>query len=444
VGKTAQITAAFERANMRWKYFSASTMDAWVDFVGAPKDKIGEDGEEYLDLVRPKWVNDGDVEALFFDEFNRSKDKVRNAVMELIQFKSINGRKFENLKMIWAAVNPFDTEEDDLSYDVERLDPAQLDRFTIQINVPYEPSLAYFRDKYGVAGEGAVEWWNDLTDEDAEYVSPRRLEDAIRVNLDGGNLRHVLNSDKLNVTKLLQRIDTGSVEEKLASLFDSKDDTACKRTFSSINFENDALEMIMASEEYINFFFPYMSHENISKELTNEKCANASHIISNCRVDKIAEVVSDIINAATIPRSEIMLLTKAAKTHGLDTVDAMQFKKTIEETLETPPTTKGERFQTLQALSSNFNTKSSTEDYESCMAIMVDIIYHTSDDFLNDTNHPTHQFSNNIFKNIQKVLQNRDMSVISVWNDKVKVEGSFGDETRVNRIENYIKSFISK
>ena len=41
-----------------------------------------------------------------FDELNRAKPKVRNAVMELIQFRSINGIKFNNLRMIWAAINP--------------------------------------------------------------------------------------------------------------------------------------------------------------------------------------------------------------------------------------------------------------------------------------------------------------------------------------------------
>ena len=42
------------------------------------------------------------------DEFSRAHKKVRNAVMELIQFKSINGRKFKNLKIVWAAINPDD------------------------------------------------------------------------------------------------------------------------------------------------------------------------------------------------------------------------------------------------------------------------------------------------------------------------------------------------
>ena len=132
VGKTAMVKDAFDRNGLNFRYFSASTMDPWVDFVGVPREKTEnkvpeelkiikelaaispqialewiqtnwkmseqsaksildhslnrEDGKSSLELVRPSSFND-DVEALFFDEFNRSPKKVRNAVMELLQFK---------------------------------------------------------------------------------------------------------------------------------------------------------------------------------------------------------------------------------------------------------------------------------------------------------------------------------------------------------------------
>ncbi len=115
VGKTAMGKAAFERHNLKWKYFSAATMDPWVDFVGVPKETTDkETGENYIELVRPKGFHNDQVEAIFMDELNRAKDKVRNAVMELIQFRSINGVKFTKLKMIWAAINPEDEEDEDL------------------------------------------------------------------------------------------------------------------------------------------------------------------------------------------------------------------------------------------------------------------------------------------------------------------------------------------
>ncbi len=54
IGKTARIVEAFKRNNLNWKYFSASTMDPWVDFIGIPRSKTDENGNEYLDLLRPK------------------------------------------------------------------------------------------------------------------------------------------------------------------------------------------------------------------------------------------------------------------------------------------------------------------------------------------------------------------------------------------------------
>jgi hypothetical protein len=174
-GKTSVVLDAFKKYNLKYKYFSTSTMDPWVDFIGVPKEKTDENGKSYLSLVRPKEFEDDDIEAIFLDEFNRSHKKVRNAVMELIQFKSINGKKFNNLKMIWAAINPDDDE--DQKYDVEPLDPAQIDRFHIMVNVPYTPHVTYFRNKYGEnIADTAINWWKELSKEQKNLVIPRRLD----------------------------------------------------------------------------------------------------------------------------------------------------------------------------------------------------------------------------------------------------------------------------
>lgn len=95
VGKTHIITDTFKRHNLNYLYFSGSTMDPWVDFVGVPKEFTDENGVTFLDLVRPKSFAYDDVQAIFIDELNRSPAKVRNAIMELLQFKSINGKKIQ-------------------------------------------------------------------------------------------------------------------------------------------------------------------------------------------------------------------------------------------------------------------------------------------------------------------------------------------------------------
>jgi len=163
VGKTALVEDTFKRNNLNYLYFSAGTMDPFVDLIGVPRERVADhevDGKitqvTYLDLLRPLPFATDSVQAIFMDELNRAPEKVRNAVMEIIQFKSINGKKFNNLQMIWAAVNP---EDDAHTYDVERLDPAQRDRFHIHTEIDFKPDKKYFYAKYGEEiGKSAIGW----------------------------------------------------------------------------------------------------------------------------------------------------------------------------------------------------------------------------------------------------------------------------------------------
>ena len=52
VGKTAIVKDAFERHKLNYKYFSASTMDPWVDFIGVPKEKLTYASSEQMSLVK--------------------------------------------------------------------------------------------------------------------------------------------------------------------------------------------------------------------------------------------------------------------------------------------------------------------------------------------------------------------------------------------------------
>ena len=72
VGKTAIIKKVFDEVfgpiNVSWKYFSASTMDPWVDFIGVPKNFTREHGVEVLRIIPPEYLTGEEkIEALFFD-----------------------------------------------------------------------------------------------------------------------------------------------------------------------------------------------------------------------------------------------------------------------------------------------------------------------------------------------------------------------------------------
>lgn len=207
VGKSAIVNEIFNKKfgemNKDWLYFSASTMDPWVDLIGLPKEKTDALGNTYIDLIPPKRFVNGEVKGIFLDEYNRSDKKLKNAIMELIQFKSINGNKFPKLQCVWAAINPQDDQD---TYSVDEIDPAQLDRFHVHIKIPTKLDTKLLIDKHSdIVAKPFIEWWHKLSDKNKKLVSPRRLDYSIQAFKDGGDLRHYLNK-QTNVTALVEKL----------------------------------------------------------------------------------------------------------------------------------------------------------------------------------------------------------------------------------------------
>lgn len=211
IGKTEIIKSLWESEGIKYRYFSAATMDPWVDFVGVPRVQTEEDGSQFLELVRPRDFANDEVEAIFFDELNRTSDKVVNAIMELMQFKSINGKKFKNLRVIWAAINPF---EEDERYAVIKLDDAVKDRFHAFLEIKEKfISSKYFLKKYGDIADVFIRWWSN--EDTYKFVSPRRLEYAINAYNNGIALELVLpfRSNIPDLKKRLKEFNSIKVEE---------------------------------------------------------------------------------------------------------------------------------------------------------------------------------------------------------------------------------------
>jgi hypothetical protein len=339
VGKTAMVKQAFERNGLAWRYFSAATMDPWVDFIGVPREQEDGDGQgSYLKLIRPKGFHNGEVEALFFDEFNRAPKKVRNAVMELLQFKSINGEKFPNLKLIWTAVNPEDDEDE--TYDVEVIDPAQMDRFHVQIEIPYKPNGVWFKDTYGERmAKAAIGWWDELPDEEKKKVSPRRLDYALQVFNMRGDMRDVL-PVSCNVSKLTTALNTGPISEKLEALMTANDgagDVSKARLFmTNENNYASAMKYIPEAETMMTFFLPLLSKEKLAALMAdNDRCCK--FIIHNSdRYPIFQDVCKQMLNANTNQRlvkkirralNENESLANSFATGGTSKPDAPHFNK---------------------------------------------------------------------------------------------------------------------
>jgi hypothetical protein len=304
-GKTARILEAFKRNNLKFKYFSAATMDPWCDFIGIPKVMTDENGA-YLDYILPRDMRDDTIEAIYMDEFNRSHKKVRNAVMELLQFKTINGRPFKNLKMIWAAINP----EEEGEYQVEPIDKAQKDRFQVQIGVPYEPSLDYFISKFEEKqARAAISWWKDLTAEQQMEVSPRRLEYALEMyNLPGGSIKDVLPHSS-NPTKLTTTLKLGPIEDRLCELFAANDSEAAKKF---LQIENnyasgsrhfcDDVPAKVNKKDWMLFYLAVISSEKLTALMNvNETAFN--FVLENCGTNPLFKrIINDILNTGTDKR----------------------------------------------------------------------------------------------------------------------------------------------
>ncbi len=292
VGKSSIIKEVMESEDVNWKYFSAATMDPWVDFIGIPREK--SDGEtSYLELVRPRGFAQDEVEALVIDEFNRSHKKVRNAVMELIQFKSINGHRFENLRVVWAIVNP--ARDEQFRYDVQPLDPAQKDRFQVQVEIPYRVDREYFAEKFGAqTSAAAVEWWEALPEETQHQVSPRRLDYALELQQMGGSLRDAL-PRRANPRALLDRLDIGSVDVRLKSLYERGTDDEIRSYFEVENQYRSAVDRVLEEPEYLSRFLPFLPEEKLAALLVEHRSVLREAMAAEEEYDHVESVIDDIM-----------------------------------------------------------------------------------------------------------------------------------------------------
>lgn len=227
-GKTTMIRECFNRfglvENKTWKYYSTPTLDPWINFVGVPQEK--KTGElSYLDFIRPLEIASGEMEAFFFDEFNRAATEVKQAVMELIQFKSINGLKFPKLRVVWAAINPFSETND--TYDTAMLDKAQKDRFQMWFNAKCKIDIPYFSREFGdKVAKIVAQWWNKLPDDIKEEVTPRRMEEACRIAEVNPQMMSAVLIPECNPSELIKLLSGVPFIDRMRNFFRKNDKQA--------------------------------------------------------------------------------------------------------------------------------------------------------------------------------------------------------------------------
>ena len=295
VGKTSIIYKSFEEQNLKVKYFSAPTMDPWTDLVGVPTTITREDGKEVLRMIPPEDFVDDKYDVIFIDELNRAPPKVLNALMELIQFKTINGKPY-NIKMIWAAINPYSDEQD---YTVEPLDIALKDRFHIQYKFPYKTDKDFFKKTYGQIGATFCEWWDNQPNDVKKEISPRRLFDTVSFYQAGGDIADMLNCG--NIEKLKSDVKNVSVISILEKDFNEKIISDSKSVLLK-NYPKIVKDYLLSNKKIFNFFFNELDNEWLSKEFIN-KSQVFSYVLDlakNEKNTKALEIVSNIVELSPL------------------------------------------------------------------------------------------------------------------------------------------------
>lgn len=246
-------------------------MDPFVDFMGIPKAATNSNGDEVIRYIRPEHLVNLDVEAMFFDEINRSRKQIRNAIMELLQFKTLNGQAvFPNLKFIWAAVNPDSDKDEDAVYDTERLDPAQRDRFQVHVEIPFECDQEYFTKKFGKDNaRAAIAWWKEIPKQVKDLVSPRRLDYALEMQQIGGDVRDIL-PQQSNPTKLLDQLRFGSLDDNIRIWAEQNKIEEVRKFMANANNYGMAKDKILKSP-HIGFYLPLVPKEHLSALFVREE-----------------------------------------------------------------------------------------------------------------------------------------------------------------------------
>lgn len=282
VGKTSIIKSTFNKMGWNYIILNAATLDPYLDLIGAPEKKsISIDNNEvtYLSTALPEHFAFDRLDAIFIDELNRGKKETLNAMLDLILEKSIRGRKLNRLKVVWAAINPYnnDMDEDEQTYHVERLDPALQDRFHIFIDLPYVLNKSYLKNKYPRISKPFIEWWESL-DDDLKYIcSPRRLEYGMMFYEISGGVDKNIFSEKLPIKNLIKRIDETLKDGFRNELIKNINNSSIQEASKYINLENitnfadlvvdnkiDKKYIQSINEDYLNYYLISFSSKNKS------------------------------------------------------------------------------------------------------------------------------------------------------------------------------------
>ena len=162
IGKTEWVENLAKKWGLKLVIWHASHAADAGDITGLPKsikekivwytkNEIGEDERheeehEVTVMCPPRWMLQKEPVLLLLDEINRGLSMTMNALMQLT-----NSQEYDNIKLpegsrIFSCINP----DEDGSYDVSRLDAAQLSRFDVYDFTPTVEEWVEWARTHGV------------------------------------------------------------------------------------------------------------------------------------------------------------------------------------------------------------------------------------------------------------------------------------------------------
>ena len=170
LGKSELCEQVANELNIPFVATNLSTLEA-PDLQGLPLIK-----DNMTTYARPGLLPQGERGIWLLDEINRAPLEIRQALMQLLTTRTVNGHKLGESWLIVAAGNLSD---DNQQYSVDELDPALEDRFAHYRLVPQMKTVVkYLKDKHGMEHLG-VRWLssdNSIVSVSGRGASPRSFD----------------------------------------------------------------------------------------------------------------------------------------------------------------------------------------------------------------------------------------------------------------------------
>lgn len=168
--KSELIKQVADELNIGFKSTNLAALEA-PDFQGLPY--IINDKTHY---AKPTVFPEFEAGIWLLDEINRNSLDIRQALLQLLTERQVNGHRIPDKIMIVAAGNLSD---DMTQYSVDELDPALADRFaTYRLNPKMETIIGYLQSVHGINHPG-IRWLkfdNNVISTNGKGPSPRSFD----------------------------------------------------------------------------------------------------------------------------------------------------------------------------------------------------------------------------------------------------------------------------